>query len=213
MTEEKNSSCLVLIFYSKRICIFGVRSSRDKCTLQWTQCIFTYSKERRWRRAKEETQSFCHYLQWFITEKIVHVPWGISQGLEEGRSLLEEVVYGAIFGQKITTVLVSILLPHHPYFLFWFHTGFHFSHVTHITTLSEFKKDQGKACLPFWHPRETRSCQQSRWALCWRRAGTRCCWLTPCGHAGCICTSRCRRREQECSTRHAGYHEQQTTLG
>lgn len=34
-----------------------------------------------------------------------------------GRSLLEELLYGDIFGQKITSVLVNIPLAHHPHFL------------------------------------------------------------------------------------------------
>lgn len=65
----------------------------------------------------------------------MYVPWGISRVLEDGRQILwEEELHGDIFGQKITSVLVNILLAHHPPFLFWFHTGFYFSHVTHITT-------------------------------------------------------------------------------
>lgn len=104
---------------------------------------------------------------------------------------------------------MNILLAHHPYFLFWFHNGFHFSPVTHVSTLPKLRKDQGKGCLPSWHPRETRSCQQSWWARCWRRAGTRCCWRTPCGHAGCTCTSHCTRRKQECTTTQGNVNNRQ----
>lgn len=42
---------------------------------------------------------------------------------------------------------MNILLAHHPYLLFWFHTGLHSSHVTHVTTLPEFRRDPGQGCL------------------------------------------------------------------
>lgn len=138
----------------------------------------------------------------------MHVPWGISRVLEEGRQIPSR---GR--GQKITSALyftdtsslLSILISHP--------VSFFLCHTCHCVSLSEFRKDQDQGCLPFWHPRETRSCQQSWWGRCWRRAGTRCCWLMPHGHAGCICTSHCNRREQECSTLHSGWYEQHTTLG
>lgn len=48
-----------------------------------------------------------------------------------GTFFLEEVLYSDIFGQKITSMLVNILLAHHPHFLFWFHTVLFFSCHTH----------------------------------------------------------------------------------
>lgn len=54
--REENASCLVLVFHLNRIYIFGLQSTRDNYSLQGTKSIYTYTKEWRYRRIKEQMQ-------------------------------------------------------------------------------------------------------------------------------------------------------------